>query len=341
MRPIPSAFRRWPSYLTADHRRLTKPGVAVLVVVAAVLAVAAATGVAWTAGFRAVLERLTDVDTVWLAVAVGGVAVSYVGYLFAYREVVKADGGPQIKHSRLAAMVIAGFGVFIPRGGFTVDADFWCDHGISPEEASKRVLTLAVLEYALLAPATLAAAIVLLGRHFHVQAGLLPSWVIGVPAGTAVTLGLLWVQRRVRWRTWAWRRVSHWLDAIRLMFTVLRRRPAGPLAVVGMAVYWAGDMAALGACFHAVGASPSVPALIVGYATGYALTRRSLPLAGAGAVEALLPFALSWVALPLASAVLAVFAYRLFNLWMPVAPAAAGFRHLRRNRPRGRAAAAA
>ena len=83
--------------------------------------------------------------------------------------------------------------------------------------------------------------------------------------------------------------------------------PGGPFAVVGMSVYWAADIAALAVCMavfthrHPVG-----PALVVGYATGYALTRRSLPLAGAGAVEALLPFALSWVGYPLATAILAV-----------------------------------
>ena len=54
-------------------------------------------------------------------------------------------------------------------------------------------------------------------------------------------------------------------------------------------------------------------ALIIGYAAGYALTRRTLPLAGAGVVEALLPFALVWVGADLAPAVLAVFVYRFFN----------------------------
>jgi len=72
---------------------------------------------------------------------------------------------------------------------------------------------------------------------------------------------------------------------------------------------------------------------VVGYATGYALTRRTLPLAGAGAVEALLPFALTWVGYGLPSAVLAVFAYRVFNLWLPLGPAAAALYALRRRPP--------
>jgi uncharacterized membrane protein YbhN (UPF0104 family) len=74
---------------------------------------------------------------------------------------------------------------------------------------------------------------------------------------------------------------------------------------------------------------PVGPAIVVGYAAGYALTRRSLPLAGAGAVEALLPFALTWVGYPLATAILGVIAHRLFNLWFAVIPAVAGMRQLR------------
>ena len=70
--------------------------------------------------------------------------------------------------------------------------------------------------------------------------------------------------------------------------------------------------------------------LVVGYATGYAITRRGLPLGGAGVIEALLPFALGWVGIALAPAVLAVFAYRLINLWLPMIPALAGLPTLAR-----------
>ncbi|HET9115024.1 MAG TPA: hypothetical protein VFN33_02920, partial [Gaiellaceae bacterium] len=68
-------------------------------------------------------------------------------------------------------------------------------------------------------------------------------------------------------------------------------------------------------------------------ATGYALTRRTLPLAGAGAVEALLPFALVWVGFGLPAAVLAVFCYRVFNLWLPLGPAIGALYALQRRPP--------
>src|SRR3954452_1676463 len=112
-------------------------------------------------------------------------------------------------------------------------------------------------------------------------------------------------------------------------------RRHGFKALAGMAFYWAGEVFVLWVCLAAFTRHlPSIPAVVVGYATGYALTRGPLPLAGAGAVEALLPFALEWVGFPLPAAVLAVFAYRIFNLWLPIVPAVAGVIALRR-RPRG------
>jgi hypothetical protein len=170
----------------------------------------------------------------------------------------------------------------------------------------------------------------MLAKGVQAQAGLVPSWVIGVPAGAAITLGVLGRYRRAgRPSSW-WNPVRHALEAIEEMLKLLRSWPAGPLALLGMATYWAGDIAALGGCLdvfaHRRGA---VAVLIVGYATGYALTRRSLPLAGAGVVEALLPFAMNWVGFPLASAILSVIAYRVFNMWLAMIPAVVGLRQLR------------
>jgi uncharacterized membrane protein YbhN (UPF0104 family) len=101
-------------------------------------------------------------------------------------------------------------------------------------------------------------------------------------------------------------------------------------AFVGTTLYWVGDIGCLWACLRAFHDSPDIAALVIGYATGYALTRRTLPLGGAGSVEALVSFALAWTGIPLAKAVLAVCAYRLFNLWLPLLPAAIGLRHLKR-----------
>ena len=58
--------------------------------------------------------------------------------------------------------------------------------------------------------------------------------------------------------------------------------------------------------------SPAVA--IVGFASGYVLTPRGLPLAGAGVAEVLVPISLHWLGVPLAPAVVAAFAAELTRL---------------------------
>jgi uncharacterized membrane protein YbhN (UPF0104 family) len=109
-----------------------------------------------------------------------------------------------------------------------------------------------------------------------------------------------------------------------------------------MAVYWAGDIACLWAALHIFFQNPPPLAILVlGYATGYALTRRSLPLGGAGVVDTLLPLSLVWLGIAFAPAVTAVVVYRFLNLWLPMIPALAGLPTLKRMSRRRRAAAAA
>ena len=63
-----------------------------------------------------------------------------------------------------------------------------------------------------------------------------------------------------------------------------------------------------------------MPALVVAYATGYAASRRSLPLGGAGVTEALLTLALITVHVPAPQALLSVVAYRVVNYLVPTLP---------------------
>src|SRR5436309_10225885 len=127
--------------------------ISLLVAVAGALALGASFGVAWAAGFEAVFERLRDIHLWWFAAALGAEAVAYLGYMLAYREVARVEGGPNLEMPRIAALVSAGFGVFVPRGGFAVDLDAFQKVGCNPREARARVLGLGALEYAILGPA--------------------------------------------------------------------------------------------------------------------------------------------------------------------------------------------
>jgi uncharacterized membrane protein YbhN (UPF0104 family) len=296
------------------------------------LAFGALAGVAWVADFDALQRLLARPDWVWFPVALGAETAAYLGYTLAYREIARVEGGRPLSLTRLLAVVTSGFGMFIPRGGFAADYCILVESGFSPPQARLRVLGLGALEYAILAPAACATSIFLLTDNAHIPLSLTMPWAATVPLGFA--LAVAFVGRRGSWRSrGGWRgRAANGLDAV----AILQRLAAAPRehgisAATGMGLYWAGDIVCLWACLRGfLGHPPSVAALLIGYATGYALTRRTLPLAGAGPVEALLPFTLSWVSIPLAPALLAVLVYRAFNLWLPLLPALAGHRTILR-----------
>jgi uncharacterized membrane protein YbhN (UPF0104 family) len=310
---------------------------AILIVAAALLAVGASCGVAWAAGFDRVGHALIHPRWFWLALALAGEVVAYVGYTLAYREVVRAEGGAELEVPKTAALVATGFGVFVQGGGFALDRAALERAGLPEKEARSRVLGLGMLEYLVLAPAATAAALIVLLRHQGISLGLTLPWLIGVPAGIAIALLALRFKGRF-WRRRGWRgHLHHALQALSLALSLVRQPQKYGLAVFGTGLYWLGDIFCLWAALHVFYAhTPPVAPLVLGYATGYALTRRSLPLGGAGVVEALMPFALGWVAIGLAPALLAVVAYRLINLWLPMIPALAGLpalRSIERRRP--------
>jgi uncharacterized membrane protein YbhN (UPF0104 family) len=300
----------------------------VLVSVGAVLSLGVLAGITIYVGWSALWHVLQNADWIFALFIPVAVAVSYLGYTLAYRDVAnseKCDLG-LIETLRL---VITGFGPVSPRGGYAIDVRELTKRGLDKDTAEQRVRVLGLLEYAVLAPATLVAAIYMQVQGLKAQSGLVPSWIIGVPLGTIIAVWLLVKYRRAgRPQTW-WSPLRNNLDAIDGLFSLLKSWRRAPTSIFGMTLYWAGEIAALGLCIDVFGhRRGAIAVMIVGYATGYAIARRALPLAGAGAVEALMPFALNWVGFPLAASILAVIAYRVFNLWLPMIPAVISLRHL-------------
>jgi uncharacterized membrane protein YbhN (UPF0104 family) len=318
LRPLPHLDRR-----PAQH--------ALLVGIGGALALGALVGISWAAGFGNVLHELRHLDPIWLPVAFGMELAAYFGYVVAYREVARLEGGPRLGLGRAGAIVAAGFGAFVVRGGFVVDRQALEAAGLDPRQARARILGLGALEYAVLAPAAALAAVILLARgSTHPSLGFTLPWAIAVPLGFAAAFAALALRHRVGTEGRLRSVLREALDAVQMLKSLAAQGAEYGGAFVGTTLYWVGDVGCLWACLRAFHDSPDVAALVIGYATGYALTRRTLPLGGAGSVEALVSFALAWTGIPLAKAVLAVCAYRIFNLWLPLLPAAIGLRHLKR-----------
>jgi uncharacterized membrane protein YbhN (UPF0104 family) len=305
----------------------------VVLVVPALLALGAIAGLADLAGAERLDRAARNLHPAWLVLCFGGELVAYAGYVLAVRDTAKVDNGPKLSFGHSIQAVVGGFGVFAATrssGGFAVD--YWAlrTAGEDREGAVARVLALSALEYAILAPATLCAAITILADGEDVSLGLTLPWLAVIP-GALVAIWLTSPKRARRYSTHApdAGRLRQWfahtvagLSMLRSMFVAPPREHG--LGLLGTAGYWAGDIACLWGALQFFG-NPrlSVPALIVGYATGYVLTRRSLPAGGAGVVEIALTFALHWVGFPFVRALLGVVVYRLFNLWLPIIPALA------------------
>jgi uncharacterized membrane protein YbhN (UPF0104 family) len=125
-------------------------------------------------------------------------------------------------------------------------------------------------------------------------------------------------------RSW----LAEGLEGVSILHQLIRQPRRYLPAWLGTAVYWAADIAAFYGGLRTFGLDPGAGKVIIAYATGYAATRRSLPLGGAGVTEALMTYALYWVREPLAPALAAVLAYRVFNLLVVSAPALIAQRQL-------------
>src|SRR3954469_23536316 len=156
-----------------------------ILLVAGTLALAAAMGLADMAGYGRLVDAVQDVVPTWFAVCFGGQVLAYLGYVLAVRDICRVDGGPLLSFRLSMRTVVAGFGVFAAThaaGGFSVDYWTFRRSGLRRREAVARGLALGALEYAVLAPAALICAVVLLfGSGDHVQHAMTYPWFAVVP----------------------------------------------------------------------------------------------------------------------------------------------------------------
>lgn len=297
-------------------------------------AAAAAIGAVLTVGDIAGVERIASVlhrlDTRWLAICLTGQVAGYLGYVLALRSVARVDGGARLGLGLTARTVVAGFGVYAAAhaaGGFAVD--YWALRraGLSRREAKARVLALSILEYAVLAPAALACAMILVTAGAHVEASMTLPWLLVVPGALAAA----WVSSPKRADRFTAGRdagrvreaIALGVDGLRHLRSLARSPVEHAPGLLGVLCYWIGDIACLWAALEVFSVHVPVASLVLAYATGYVLTRRSLPAGGAGVVEVLMTLSLVWVGVGLAPALAGVVLYRVFNFWLPIAPALA------------------
>ena len=301
------------------------------ILLAAGLNVAAVTGLADIAGFRAVYASLTRIQWPWLCAVPTALALSAIGYYLAYRRIYAAEGGYVLPRRQLTAVVAAGFGGLFSTGRIRPDGLVLQASGASRRQAMVRLTTLTGMEQAILALYGCAASIALLclGQPGIPLDFTLPWAVIPIPAFAAA----FWLASRYRARLperAGWRaRLSVFLDAVLLIRALFARPVRYRGAMGGMALFWAGDAAAVWSALAAFGVLMNGAALLVGYCTGMVVTRRTAPLAAAGILTLILPLTIWASGAPLATAITGVAACRLLGGWLSLPPALASLPVLR------------
>jgi uncharacterized membrane protein YbhN (UPF0104 family) len=299
----------------------------------AVLVIARATGA------DAVGRAFDRVDAPWVALIAGASLLTYPAYVLAYRSIAGIHGHAPIALPLVARVVVAGFGPFAVAGGFGIDQEAL--HALHEDERSARVrvVALGVLEWAVLAPLACVVSIVLLAQGANILPSLLWPWAVAVPLGFGFGLWASAPTRSERISRLGGKRrdwLAQLLEGVGVLHQLIRRPGQHLMAWLGAILYWAADIGAFYGGLRLFGLHPGAGKVIIAYATGYAATRRSLPLGGAGVTEVLMTYSLYWVREPLAPSLAAVLAYRVFNLVIVAAPALIAQRQLESLLPRAK-----
>jgi uncharacterized membrane protein YbhN (UPF0104 family) len=323
-----------------DRRKAIFTGVAALA-----LAVAAVFGIGQVTSLHHVTRALGRGDHSWFPVCLAGELLAYAGYVGAYRDVARFDGGPVLGPWTTLRIVVIGFGaVLVGSSAGTIGIDYWALHraGEPRHAAVRRVLAVSTLQWLVLAILACLAAALTIGGPWRTPRPMELAWLILVPACIVAAAWVSSPHRSERltslptdavqlgWRTWP-RWVWHagragFTDAVGgvvIIRRLLHRPRRHPAALLGFPLYWAGDVLTLYAALRAFGVHPHPVPLVLAYATGFVITALPLPAGGSGGVEAGLTFALNAIGIALAPALLATLVYRAFTLWLPVLPALA------------------
>jgi uncharacterized membrane protein YbhN (UPF0104 family) len=298
---------------------------------AAALAAVAVLVIAHATAAGSIGRAFDTIDARWIVLVAVAELLTYPAYTVAYRSLAQVHGHAPPAVPIVARIVVAGFGPFALSGGFGVDRQALQALDEDERSARVRVMALGVLEWAVLAPLGCAVSIVLLAQGSSIPASLLWPWAIGVPLGFGFALWAAAPPRMARLtniggreRRW----LAHALEGIAAFREILARPGRYAAAWIGTALYWVLDIVSFYAALRTFGLTPDFGTVVIAYATGYAATRRSLPLGGAAVTEALMTYALYWCHQPLAPALAAVLVYRCFNFLLVAAPAVIAHRQL-------------
>ena len=301
-----------------------------LISTAGLLVLALAIGLA-VPDLREVLDRVANAAGGWLVLGVGLEVASCLGYVATVRLVLRRGPAANI---RWLAWAEQAFGAVVPlggAGGLAVGAWAMRAWGLSWERIANRSAVIFLLTSGVnalvLGIAGLIAWAGIGSAKTGVVYGLLPA-VVGIGV-----IALFLVLPRVIREGPGRRNAGHVRRLARSLASwsrdteaLIRERNWRLLGALGYLLF---DMAVLWACLRAVGETPPLMALVLGYQLGYLANLIPIP-GGIGVLEGGLLGALLLYGLPAGATAAAVILYHAIALWIPTLGGTLGFVRLRR-----------
>ena len=328
--------------MDVDVRGMAKriPRGAIVGAVAALLLVVALT--ALPGAYAAVsngVSRLGHGDARWIVLAVGLEAVSFLGHIVLFRSVFLDRDDRRVGFGASYEITMAGHAatrVFGAAGAGGIAVTVWALRraGLAARTIAARMAGFLVLLYSFYA---IAVAGVGIGLWTGLLSGggspaltLVPGLAALAVVGLVLTAALLSDRLAASAPGGMREKLEPAAEAVRggvhEALAVVRRRDPG---LIGGAAWWAADIAALWACFHAFGAPPAIALLVLGYFIG--LVGNALPFLGSiGGVDGGMIGALVALGGDPGTTIVAVVVYRLISCWLPAVPGAVAYLQLRR-----------
>jgi uncharacterized membrane protein YbhN (UPF0104 family) len=281
---------------------------------------------------------LADADPGWLLVGVMLEALSCLSYFLSFRPVfcrtMSWRSAWEISWAEL------GMGSIVPAsgaGGLALGAWILSRRGMPGDQIARRSVAFFLLKssvnFAAVAVIGLLFAVGLIGPHQPLWRTLLPALLAVAVIVAVVAIGSLNqpppaprdAERSTRWWTGTRRAI---VGGVREAVVLVREHH--PAVVVGNIGYWAFDNFVLWATYHAVGASPPISIILLGYLIGQLGGALPIP-GGVGGIDLGLVGTLIVYGAPAQATVAAVLAYRLILFWLPLIVGAFAFWSLRRS----------
>jgi uncharacterized membrane protein YbhN (UPF0104 family) len=292
-------------------------------------------------GLGEVRDALIDADPGWLAVAVAFEGLSFASYVVMFGPIF-CTGLPRRRSWQIGGSELA-MGSLVPAsgaGGLALGAWILHSGGMDGPRIARRSVA-----FFLIKSGVNFIAVAVIGTAMAIGLGPDESlWLTAFPAAIAalVIAAVVGISRlgkgepagpddsRLR-RAWVATRVAV-TDGAREAILILRG--GNPKVIGGSIGYWAFDNAVLWATFHAVGESPPLTVILMGYLIGQLGGLLPIP-GGIGGIDGGLIGTLIVYGAPAAATAAAVLGYRVILFWLPLIVGATAFVQLRRDMPRG------